>query len=267
MTKIIITSLLAILSVNSFGAETYNYSGVYFGLNAQQGWSDNKLKQIGDDGTLTNYFACGHYGLYCGEKKEMSDFSIAPIIGIQKQFNNNFLFGLEASYNANRFNKTSLNEHQSDNETSPIDTTKITVKNIGSLSGKFGYVFVSQNQFINNTLGFVKLGYAQVKSNTHSFEPGDNTRLEHNAYSSSIHRGILYGLGFEKNLSFINPSLDNVILGLEYNYYDLNSKTSGDDSYWTTVAPEAGVNPSTNVDPNLQSLGLKIEYKFSASKF
>lgn len=267
MKKKIVASLLYLLPLTVFCAETYNFSGIYFGLNAKETWSDNKLQQIGGDGSLTNLFVCGHYGLYCGAKKEMSDFSIAPVIGIQKQFDNNFLFGVEGSYSGNSLNKTSLNEHQSNNEATPIDTTSINIKNVGSLSAKFGYVFVSQNQFLNNTLGFVKLGYAQAKSSTHSFEPGDDTRLNHNAYSSAIHRGVLYGVGFEKNMSFINQSLDNFILGLEYNYYDLNSKTSGSDYYWTTLSPQAGINPSTNVNPKLESLGLKIEYKFGASKF
>jgi opacity protein-like surface antigen len=260
MKKIIAASTLALLSLTVI-ADT-NYSGIYLGANLQETWSTNKINSTDIPGD----FYVDHYSLNTnsGGNKNMNEFSIAPIIGIQKQFENNFLLGIEGSYSPKRISKTSLNDTSLSTVMSDgYDTTEIKVKNVATVSAKFGYVLNNQNKYLNNTLLFAKLGMARAESETHSSEPGKGYP-EHNGYSSATHYGALYGLGLEKSLSFLNPSLDNLLLGVEYNYIDLNSKTSGYD--FPSSLPGA-IDAGYKVYQRLEKLGLKIEYKFGTSKF
>lgn len=262
MKKIIVASLLTFAPLSAFCTDIYNYSGIYLGINAQETWSKNNISStdIPDD-LFVDHYSLNTNG---GGHKTMDEFSIAPIIGIQKQFDNNFLLGIEGSYNPKKISKSSFNDTSLSTDMSDLyDTTKITIKNVATAAAKFGYVIDNQNKYLSNTLLYGKLGVARAESDTHSSEPGKGYP-EHNGYSSATHYGALYGLGIEKSLSFLNPSLDNLLLGVEYNYIDLNSKTSGYD--FPSSLPGA-IDAGYKVDPRLETLGLKIEYKFGASKF
>jgi opacity protein-like surface antigen len=262
MKKIIAASVLSLLPLTAFCAETYNFSGIYLGANLQETWSKNKINYIDiPDDAYIDHYSLNTNG---GGNKNMNEFSIAPIIGIQKQFENNFLLGIEGSYSPKKFSKTSLNDTSLSTDMSDgYDTTEIKVKNVATVSAKLGYVINNQNNYLNNTLLYAKLGMARAESETHSSEP-EKGYPDHNGYSSATHYGALYGLGLEKSLSFLNPSLDNLLLGVEYNYIDLNAKTSGYD--FPSSLP-GSIDAGYKVDPRLETLGLKIVYKFGSSKF
>jgi hypothetical protein len=84
MRKIIPTLLLGFISFSA-SAESYNHSGIYLGLSGQNIRSENQIKTANPSSS----WACGHFAFGCGEDLNMNDWSISPLIGIQKQFSNN----------------------------------------------------------------------------------------------------------------------------------------------------------------------------------
>jgi hypothetical protein len=57
MKKIIAASVLSLLPLTAFCAETYNFSGIYLGANLQETWSKNKINSIDipDDAYIDHY--------------------------------------------------------------------------------------------------------------------------------------------------------------------------------------------------------------------
>jgi hypothetical protein len=178
-------------------------------------------------------------------------------IGHLEQLNNNILLGIE-------FNKYSDVKTDGPNANSSsafyevADQTRLHLEDIFSLDVRVGTVLENQDNFLNNSMIYGKIGVATLRSSTRSYEV-DGTRDDHIGQSKARHYGSVVGIGIEKKLSiFDDPKIsNNTSVSLEYNMMNFNKKTSGSDS---------GIVVDVNgysVKPEIKNLLLTINYKLS----
>ncbi len=181
---------------------------------------------------------------------------ISPLIGIQKQFSNNIVLGVEGKYDFSSIIKNKISSQNNSGE-EDADTGSVRIKNIGSISAKFGYVIQNSNVILNNSLIYGKVGYASLKSDT-DLSDGHTFLTPHTMYGNPLtHQGVIYGLGIEKPLDFISSTLKNTLIGIEYNHINLNTKNNN-------AIDNLGIdNPGILTNPSIDSLGVKLQYKFS----
>ena len=251
MRKIIPALLLGLISFSA-SAESYNHSGIYLGVSGQNIRSENQVKSADPYSGV-----CGHYAFGCGGQDIiMNNWSIFPLVGIQKQFSNNIVLGVEGKFDFSSFDKTIISSR---NNSTPgdEDTGSVKIKNIGSISAKFGYAIQNSNVILNNSLIYGKLGYASLKSDTdlsdgHTFSP------PHKMNGNFVtHHGVIVGLGMEKPLDFISSSLKNTLIGIEYSHITLNTKNNN------AIDSTAIDGPGVLTSPSIDSLGIKLQYKFN----
>lgn len=259
MKKIIPVLILSFISFSSF-AESYNHSGIYLGIGGQISRYENEVKTAIP--AQESLFHCGHFAFGCGENLNMNDWSISPFIGIQKQFSNNIVLGIEGKYDFSSLYKQKISSQ--DNSTADFgianaDTGSVKIKNIGSISAKFGYALQNSNAILKDSLIYGKVGYARLKSDTDLWDYIGNSP-DHHMYGNFVtHHGILFGVGMEKPLGFLNDSLKNTLIGIEYNHLNLNTKNN---NAIDTSGYEGG--PGVLTNPSIDSLAIKLQYKFNA---
>ncbi len=249
-----IPALLLSLISFSASAESYNHSGIYLGLSGQNIRSENEVKTANPN---TGFDPCGHYAFGCGEDLKMNDWSISPLIGIQKQFSNNIVLGVEGKYDFSSLDKIKISSRNNSGTGGVEDTGSVKIKNIGSISAKFGYAIQNSNIVLNNALIYGKVGYARLKSDTDLFDftsVSPDHRMDGNFVT---HHGVIYGLGIEKPLGFISDSLKNTLIGFEYSHINLNTKNNN-------AIDISGIDgPGVLTNPSIDSLAIKLQYKFN----
>jgi len=253
MRKIIPVLLLGSISFSA-SAESYNHSGIYLGLSGQNIRSENEVKTANPSASFT----CGHFAFGCGEDLNMNDLSISPLIGIQKQFSNNIVLGIEGKYDFLSLDKTKISSINNSGTGGNEDTGSVKIKNIGSISAKFGYAIQNSNVLLNNALIYGKVGYARLKSDT-DLSDYQATNATHRMDGNFVtHHGVLFGLGIEKPLGFLSDSLKNTLIGVEYSHINLNTKNN---NAIDISGYEGG--PGVLTNPSIDSLAIKLQYKFN----
>ena len=251
---------LLLISSSIIAGERYDHSGIYLGLGAEKSWIHNQIRTVspngGSQGTLGGgdlTFTCGHYAIGCGggESINLNDASIAPFFGIQKQFSNNIVLGIEAKYDSLSASQQKIPPSSFNN-----DIASVKIKNIATIAAKFGYAFQATNPILDNVLIYGKLGYASGRSETDLSDQEGDHQMQGNKITQ---HGVAYGFGVEKPLGFVYKSLENTLIGIEYARINLNSKTnSAIDNYFLGPIDGQGVSSKSDID----SLTFKLQYKF-----
>jgi outer membrane immunogenic protein len=210
----------------------FNWSGFYVGGHAGYGWEDVKWENIGTSGFFSPIG---------------STFDNSPkgaLGGVQVGFNwqnGVWVFGVEGSFSWGDLNKTSTSPSLSSPTT---DNFSSKISNIYTVTGRVGF---------NNGpwLPYVKAGFAGADVKTAFM----STRfLGVVAEASRQHTGWTVGAGLEYLLS------PNWSVGLEYNFIDLSTKTH--DMPDIVAGVPSGVIQNYAIDPRIQTIMLKINYKF-----
>jgi len=244
MKKCLISLLL--LSSSAIAGERYDHSGIYLGLGAQQTWIHNQIRTAVPN---ANFLPCGHYEIGCGESINLNDASIVPFLGIQKEFSNNIVLGIEGKYDFLSSSQQKISPY-ADNG----DTASVKIKNISTITAKFGYALQATNPILDNALIYGKLGYASVKSDT---DLQDAAGLHLMPGNTITQHGVTYGFGVEKPLGFVYKSLENALIGIEYSHINLNTKNNN--AVDLSGIEGVGVLSKSDID----ALTLKLQYKFN----
>lgn len=211
-------------------APLFNWSGFYIGGHAGGGWADPEWTRTGA-GFLSG--TDGGDGLLFNPQRQHADgFLGGAQFGVNAQAGP-WVYGLEASYSAGDV-KGSNN--------GPIDdvyTTKFS--NLVLAVGRLGYAW-------DRLLVYGKGGFATASVRITQFDPspGDDTGSARKWLS-----GWTLGAGVEYALA------NNWILGIEYNYVDLQNRN------YTLVGNPSGAVEGVRVDPGaFHTVWARLSYKF-----
>jgi outer membrane immunogenic protein len=205
----------------------YNWSGIYIGGQAGAGWSDT---------TVTNVQGF-HFFNFIGDSRSISDsaFLGGAFIGAQWQFSS-IVVGIEGGAVWGKLSNTIQAPGPF-----ALDNYKAEVKDLYSITGKLGFA-------ADRFLIYAKGGWATAKVSTQSDE---FPAFQHFATSSERQNGFVVGAGID--YAFWN----HLIAGVEYNYYDLGTKSqTGVDSI--NFSPYV-----VDVHPKVQTIMGRLSYKFS----
>jgi len=229
-----------------------DWEGFYVGIGVANSSSKTEIRALGGYDPLTD-----HYALNNGTKDKDQN-EIIFKIGHLEQLNNNILLGIEFNKYSD-IKKQSLNTNAATIYYDPgVDQTRLHLEDILSLDARVGTVLENQDNFLNNSMIYGKVGVATLRSSTKSYEP-NSSRDSHIGQSKARHYGSVVGIGIEKKLSiFDDPKLsNNASISLEYNMMNFNKKTSGSDS--GAIVDTDGY----SVKPEINNLMLTVNYRFS----
>ncbi|MBP6010649.1 MAG: porin family protein [Alphaproteobacteria bacterium] len=230
------TKQVLLASVFAFGAvvapaSAGTWNGFYIGLNAGGAFGDTDWTNVSN----TTGGGAGAINFAPGQTIDQSVDGVGG--GAQLGYNyqmSNWLFGLEVGWSALDYDETTLN-------TNPGDTNEFVTSEINWLASaalRAGWTW-------DNSVVYLKGGYAMTKVNTDHFDPGNLS------YSTDEdHSGWTAGAGIEHQIG------DNVSVGLEYNYYDFGNQ----DHTGTTAGPATVVN---DIDVTLQTVTARLSYHFN----
>jgi len=234
-----------------------DWEGSYLGLGIANSSSKTEIRDVTT--------SIDHYSLNNGTKDKSQD-EIIFKVGHLEQFNNNILLGIELNkYSDIRTESLNTNSAAGSAYDAAYDKTRLHLEDILSLDLRVGTVLENQDDFLNNTMVYGKIGIATLRSATRSHETGKDNGIYdyHVGESKARHYGTVIGLGVEKKLSiFDDPVINkNTSISLEYNMMSFNKKTSGSDS---AGAEQSAVGTSQySVKPEINNLMLTINYRFS----
>jgi hypothetical protein len=234
-----------------------DWEGSYVGIGVANSSSKTEIRDTTPDKD--------HFALNNGTKDKSQD-KIIFKVGYLEQFNNNILLGIELNkYSDIKTESSNTNTADTNYYDNGYDKTRLHLEDILSLDLRVGTVLENQDDFLNNTMVYGKVGIATLRSATRSHETGKNSGAYdyHIGQSKARHYGTVIGLGVEKKLSiFDDPVINkNTSISLEYNMMNFNKKTSGSDS---SGAEQTAVGDSQySVKPEINNLMLTVNYRFS----
>jgi opacity protein-like surface antigen len=225
-----------------------DWEGSYVGIGIANSSSETKVR------STTDY---DHFGLKFSGNKSKEQNEITYKIGYLENLDSNLFFGLELNKYADI-----KKESNNNNPTDATDTTRLHLEDILSLELRLGAILDVENEFLNNSMIYGKVGAATLRSATKSYEPNKGFP-SHIGSSKARHYGSVIGMGIEKKLLiFDDPKINNnTSISLEYNIMNFNKKTEGADSPGSiadTLTPESYI-----VNPKINNLMLTINYRFS----
>ena len=227
-----------------------DWEGSYVGVGVANSSSKTEIRGLGLD----------HYALNRGTKDKDQN-EIIFRIGHLEQLNNNILLGIEL----NKYSDIKTESLNTGVDQDGFDKTRLHLEDILSLDLRLGTVLENNDDFLNNTLVYGKVGVATLRSATRSREIGKTGFEDHLGQSKARHYGTVIGLGIEKKLSIFDDPITNknTSISLEYNMMSFNKKTSGSD-YANTVQELVG-DSQYSVKPKINNLLLTINYRFSGN--
>jgi len=234
-----------------------DWEGSYVGIGVANSSSKTEIRDL----TTTSIEAnSDHFALNNGTKDKNQN-KITFKIGNLEQLNNNILLGIEL----NKYSDIKTESLNIAAVTDGFDRTRLHLEDILSLDLRVGKVLENEDDFLNNTMVYGKVGIATLRSATRSHETGKSSGAfdHHIGQSKARHYGTVIGLGVEKKLSiFDDPVINkNTSITLEYNIMNFNKKTSGSDS---SGAEQTAVGDSQySVKPEINNLMLTVNYRFS----
>jgi len=207
----------------------YDWSGIYVGGQVGGGWSHT---------TVTNVAGI-HFFNFIGDSRSMDDsaFLGGLFVGAQQQFGS-FVIGVEGGSAWGSLSQTI----QARGPFFAADNYNAKILDLYSVAGRLGYAF-------DRVLVYGKAGWATASVSTQSDEvPAFN----HFGNSSARHNGYVVGVGIDYAWT------PNLIAGIEYNYYDLRTKTHvGVD----TLGPGFSAY-DVDVHPKVSTVMARLSYKF-----
>lgn len=203
-----IACVLAACAINTASAYTNrfychdNWTGAYVGIQGGYGWGDAKWRFPFPE----YYTTTDSMSFLARPQSTIGGAQIGYMYDIQS-----YVLGVEFAYISFVTLKTS--------ETGPLtsdfpdDQFKTRMKNIYSITGRFGYGN-------DRVLPYAKVGYASLNTTISALsgEPGPGVAAE----DSRNHGGWIAGVGFDWKVFNTAPDL---LIGLEYNYLRLGNRT------------------------------------------
>jgi ribosome biogenesis SPOUT family RNA methylase Rps3 len=234
-----------------------DWEGSYIGVGVANSSSKTEIRDVTTTAIEGN---SDHFALNNGTKDKSQD-EIIFKVGHLEQLNNNILLGIEL----NKYSDIKTESLNTAAVTDGFDRTRLHLEDILSLDLRVGKVLENEDDFLNNTMVYGKVGIATLRSATRSRETGKSSGAfdHHIGQSKARHYGTVIGLGVEKKLSiFDDPVINkNTSISLEYNMMNFNKKTSGSDS---SGAEQTAVGDSQySVKPEINNLMLTVNYRFS----
>ncbi|MFV0297510.1 MAG: outer membrane protein [Hyphomicrobiaceae bacterium] len=219
-------------------AQTYDrWSGFYFGghnggawtnidasINNASYWNEIPGQDVGRDDS--GLFGGGH-------------------IGLQQQFSR-WVAGVEVSFSGGDFGGRHHNDFTPSTGLLPqADTSSVDIHNIFTATARLGYTF-------DSWMIYAKGGYAgaNIRANFDDSVPG----AFNSASSRDWHNGWTVGAGIEYQL------VQDVIVGVEYNYLDLSSD---DHSFWQ-MQNSGRINnqtPVADMSADMHTVTARISFK------
>jgi hypothetical protein len=236
-----------------------DWEGSYVGIGIANSSSTTEIRDVTS--------SSDHFSLNNGTKDKNQDKIIFKVAHLEQI--NNILLGIELNKHSDiRTESLNTNTAAGSNYDAAYDKTRLHLEDILSLDLRVGTVLENQDDFLNNTMVYGKVGIATLRSATRSHETGKpiptgGTYDYHIGQSKARHYGTVIGLGVEKKLSiFDDPIINkNTSISLEYNMMSFNKKTSGSDS---SGAEQSAVGDSQySVKPEINNLMLTVNYRFS----
>jgi outer membrane immunogenic protein len=212
-----------------------NWSGLYVGGHLGCAWADTDLTFLntsgfGSTGDATSLDTSGWIG--------------GGHIGYNHQMGR-WVLGIEATLSGGDLQETKLNPFNPD---PPVfsETLTIDIDWLFTATGRLGYTWAPR------WLTYVKGGYASANIEASMLAVTAVGRSE--TSTSAVHHGWTVGAGMEYMLA------PNIIIGAEYNYISLASKTH----QMQACTPDPCIPiPSVNVDPDdIHSVTGRISFKF-----
>lgn len=214
-----------------------NWGGTYVGFSGSWGFQGNTTLKFPSDGGAAGAFSPSATGGSVSHSLEGG--ALGFHLGQSKQLGN-FVVGLEGSVAKTDF---SARTQDAFGTQLPGSTTHTTTMNwLATVTPKVGYA-------VGNFLPYAKAGFAfgEIESRLTGFNGSTNFG------QSQVHYGWVLGAGVEYAL----PSLPALVVGLEYNYINLNAK-----SYGGRATPDNTWPVEYRLDPAIQTLGARLSYKF-----
>jgi outer membrane immunogenic protein len=221
-----------------------NWTGAYVGVNGGYAWS-------GLDAGFDNFTLIA---LGKGFSQDNDGYKVGGHAGYQQQFGA-LVVGFEVTYDAANLDGTSKGAFSNSLGACPFacvftqgsEQFDTRVTNLVTLTGRLGYTF-------DSVMGYVKGGYATANVDVKGNLPGSNGACLFFACASlpySItgesekrHDGWTLGAGTEYMIA------RHVMLGVEYNYTDLGSRTHSGNATVTGFGPAFPTPYSISVDPD-----------------
>ena len=234
-----------------------DWEGSYVGIGVSNSSSKTEIRDTTP--------AIDHYSLNNGTKDKNHN-EIIFKIGHLEQLNNNILLGIELNkYSDIKTESLNTNAAAGGAYDAQYDRTRLHLEDILSLDLRVGTVLENQDNFLNNSMIYGKIGVATLRSSTRSHETGKDSGAydDHIGQSKARHYGSVVGIGIEKKLSiFDDPKLsNNTSVSLEYNMMNFNKKTSGSDS--SGDEQSSVLDSQYSVKPEINNLMLTVNYRFS----
>jgi opacity protein-like surface antigen len=256
---VLAASLFALITQNLFAQDKKinpkDWEGSYVGIGVSNSSSTTEIRDVTP--------ASDHYALNNGTKdKDLNE--IIFKFGHLEQVKNNIFLGIELNKYSDIKTESLNTNTNSIYYDAGYDKTNLNLKDIFSLDLRLATVLENQNNFLNNSMVYGKVGVATLRSTTRSHETGKESGLYdyHIGESKARHYGTVIGVGLEKKLPIFDDPLinNNTTISLEYNMMTFNKKTSGSDS---AGAEQSAVGDSQySVKPEINNLMLTISYKF-----
>ena len=238
-----------------------DWEGSYVGIGVANSSSKTEIRDVTKNFLDSEELNSDHFALNNGTKDKSQD-EIIFKVGYLEQLNDNILLGIEL----NKYSDIKTESLNTAAVTDGFDRTRLHLEDILSLDLRVGKVLENEDDFLNNTMVYGKVGIATLRSATRSHETGkggSGAYDHHIGQSKARHYGTVIGLGVEKKLSiFDDPVINkNTSITLEYNIMNFNKKTSGSDS---SGAEQTAVGDSQySVKPEINNLMLTVNYRFS----
>ena len=230
-----------------------DWEGSYVGIGVANSSSKTEIRALG-----TSELGSDHYAVSRGTKDKDQN-EIIFRIGHLEQLNNNILLGIELNKYSDIKTESLNTNTASGYYNAGYDKTRLHLEDILSLDLRVGTVLENQDNFLNNSMIYGKVGVATLRSSTKSHETGKDNGIydDHIGRSNARHYGSVVGIGVEKKLSiFDDPKTsNNTSISIEYNMMNFNKKTSGADSF--------GIDKGYSVKPEINNLMLTVNYRFS----
>jgi outer membrane immunogenic protein len=223
-----------------------SWTGCYVGGNVGGGWGKNDVTQTASApglGTLSAGFS--------GRATTGVDTSGAVFggqIGCDYQFANQFVIGIQGMLDGSTVKGSEFDAFAALLPGAPVGTIDVKTKWFGSVTGRLGYAFLSQNE----ALIYIKGGgaWARYETNLNNLTtsilfPGSNPGTIGKTFT-----GWTIGGGFEYRFA------RNWSAFIEYNYYDFGERT-----IWNAAGGGLSGN-LISLDPKLQTVTVGVNYRF-----
>lgn len=252
MKKLLIAAAVASL------VGTANAQSAFDGVNVQLGVGMGSMSnQIDYSGSIKSATTGESYGNESGSTSLSGKANVFGNIslGYSQGFSNNFnlaanIFYMMGSSDAGKSSSNGTGTDDSGLPTTSSSSTSTTLKNVYGIVVEPGYYFGKES------LGFLKLGWAQGKvgASTSDVDTGSANFPSSSVSASANTSGFLYGLGFKQMIA------KNVYLGIEA--YQIQFASKSFSSSQTGLDGNTVVSQTTTFKPLVNYAGLTLGYRF-----